>query len=151
MASKAESFPMSWHHHVSLSLQWRHDEHDGVLNHRHINFCSTVCTGDDQRKHQSSAPLAVMGGINHWPVDSPQKGPVTRKMFPFDDVSIHFPRQPSSVCVEIPATALSRVTWAHMILSSRILRCPTTTWSTYHMCIWIHYVNVIFVVRCYWF
>ena len=27
-----------------------------------------------------------MRGIHRWPVDSPHKGPVTRKMFPFDDV-----------------------------------------------------------------
>ena len=27
-----------------------------------------------------------MGGIHRWPVNSPHKGPVTRKMFPFDDV-----------------------------------------------------------------
>ena len=39
-----------------------------------------VYLGADQRKHQSSASLAW------WPVNSPHKGPVTRKMFPFDDV-----------------------------------------------------------------
>ena len=27
-----------------------------------------------------------MRGISRWPVNSPHKGPVTRKMFPFDDV-----------------------------------------------------------------
>ena len=27
-----------------------------------------------------------MRGIHRWPVNSPHKGPVTRKMFPFDDV-----------------------------------------------------------------
>ena len=48
--------------------------------------CSTVCSGADQRKHQSSASLAFMTGIRRWPVDSPHKGPVTRKMIPFDDV-----------------------------------------------------------------
>ena len=48
--------------------------------------CSTVCSGADQRKHQSSATLAFVRGIHRWPVDSPHKGPVTRKMFPFDDV-----------------------------------------------------------------
>ena len=37
----------------------------------------TVCSGADQRKHQSSASLAF---------NSPQKGTVTLKMFPFDDV-----------------------------------------------------------------
>ena len=49
---------------------------------------STVYSGTDQRKHQSSASL-------HWPLwgeftgdrwKSPDKGSVTRKMFPFDDV-----------------------------------------------------------------
>ena len=48
--------------------------------------CSTVCSGADQRKHQSSVPLAFVKGIHRWPVDSPHKGPVTRKMFLFDDV-----------------------------------------------------------------
>ena len=47
---------------------------------------STVYSGEDQRKHQSSASLAFMRGIHRWPVNSPHKGPVTRKMFPFDDV-----------------------------------------------------------------
>ena len=41
--------------------------------------------GADQRKHQSSASLAFVMGIHRWPVNSPNKGPVTRKMFPFDD------------------------------------------------------------------
>ena len=30
--------------------------------------------------------LAFVRGIDRWPVNSPHKGPVTRKMFPFDDV-----------------------------------------------------------------
>ena len=40
----------------------------------------------DQRKHQSSASLAFVRGIHRGPVNSPHKRPVTRKMFPFDDV-----------------------------------------------------------------
>ena len=40
---------------------------------------STVYLDTDQRKHQSSASLAFVG-------ISPHKWPVTRKMFPFDDV-----------------------------------------------------------------
>ena len=47
---------------------------------------STVYSGAYQRKHQRSASLAFVGGINRWPVNSPHKEPVTRKMFPFDDV-----------------------------------------------------------------
>ena len=50
------------------------------------SVCSTVCSGADQRKHQSSASLAIVRGIHRWPVDSFHKGSVTRKMFPFDDV-----------------------------------------------------------------
>ena len=47
---------------------------------------SAVYSGADQRKHQSSASLAFVGGIHRWPLCSPHKGPVTRNMFPFDDV-----------------------------------------------------------------
>ena len=67
-------------------LQWLHNECDGVSNHRVCFICSSVCSCADQRKHQSSASLAFVGGIHRWPVNSPHKGPVTRKMFPFDDV-----------------------------------------------------------------
>ena len=47
---------------------------------------STVYSGVDQRKHESSASLAFVWGIHRGPVNSLHKGPVTRKMFPFDDV-----------------------------------------------------------------
>ena len=47
---------------------------------------STVCSGSDQRKHHGSASLAFARGIYRWLVDSPHKGPVTRKKVPFDDV-----------------------------------------------------------------
>ena len=59
---------------------------------------STVHSGADQRKHQSSASLAFVRGIHRrWPVNSPHKGPVTRKMFPFDDV-IMFTRDLCPYC-----------------------------------------------------
>ena len=47
---------------------------------------SAVYSGADQRKHQSPASLAFVGGIHRGSVNSPHKWPVTRKMFPFDDV-----------------------------------------------------------------
>ena len=51
----------------------------------------TVYWGADLRKHQSSASLDFEReytgrGIHRWPVNSPHKRRVTRKMFPFDDV-----------------------------------------------------------------
>ena len=36
---------------------------------------------EKQRKHQSSASLAIVRGIQRWPVISSNKGPVTRKCF----------------------------------------------------------------------
>ena len=47
---------------------------------------STVYSDADQRKHQSFASLAFVRGIHREPVNSPHKWPVTRRMFPFDDV-----------------------------------------------------------------
>ena len=66
---------------------------------------SSVCSGTYERKHESSASLAFVGvcvcvcvcvcgggggggGIHRWPANSLHQGPVTRKMFPFDDVII---------------------------------------------------------------
>ena len=42
---------------------------------------SSVYSDADQRKYQSSAPLAFVRGIHRRPVNSPHKWPVTRKCF----------------------------------------------------------------------
>ena len=68
------------------ALQWRHNEREGVSNTRVTIVYSTVYSGADQRKYQSSASLAFVRGIHQWPVNSPHKWLVTRKMFPFDDI-----------------------------------------------------------------
>ena len=47
---------------------------------------STVDSGADQRKPQSSASLAFVRGTNRWPVNSCTRKPAKRKIFPFDDV-----------------------------------------------------------------
>ena len=47
---------------------------------------STVYLHADQRKYKSSASLAFVQGIPPSPVNFPHIGPVTRKMFPLDDV-----------------------------------------------------------------
>ena len=47
---------------------------------------SIAHSGADQSKHQSSASLAFVWEIHRGPVNFPHKWPVTRKMFPFDDV-----------------------------------------------------------------
>ena len=57
----------------------------------------TVYLGTDQRQHQSSASLAFVRGIHWGPVKSPHKWPVTRKMFPFDDIIML--RRSISTCI----------------------------------------------------
>ena len=47
---------------------------------------SIVYSGVNQRKHQSPESLAFVREIHRGPVNFPHKWPVTRKMFPFDDV-----------------------------------------------------------------
>ena len=75
-------------------MQPKHDEshslqRDGISNHRHLDVCSSICSGADQRKHQSSASLAFVREIHRWPVDSPHKGPIMRKMIQFYDIMCH--------------------------------------------------------------
>ena len=65
-----------------LALRWRHNDHDGVSNH-HPHGCLL------NRRSKKTSKLRVTGlcvGNSPGPVNSPHKGPVTRKMFPFDDV-----------------------------------------------------------------
>ena len=64
---------------------------------------STVYSGADQLKHPSSASLVFVPGIQRWPVNSPHKGPVTRKMFPFDDAIMIRPYDTGHVTRNLPA------------------------------------------------
>ena len=70
---------------------------------------STVYLGTDKRKHQSSTSLAFVRRIHRRPGNSPHKGPVTREMFPFDDVIMYGPlsepmmvRLPTHICATRP-------------------------------------------------
>ena len=72
---------------------------------------STVYSGVDQRKHQSFASLTFLRGNHRWPVNSPHKGSVTRKIFSFDDVimDLHGHRKIMKLkcCILISAPAVS--------------------------------------------
>ena len=88
---------------------------------------TSVYSGADQRKYQSSASLTFVRGIHRSPVNSSHKWPVTRKMFPFDDVIMHsqFPCK-FSECVQF--VVLIRWMDGHNI-------APTSTFSTQSMSI----------------
>ena len=69
--------------HIRSSLQWRHNGRDNVSNHQPQD-CLVNCLF--RRRWKKTSKLHVTGGIHRWPVNSPHKWPVTRKMLPFDDV-----------------------------------------------------------------
>ena len=73
-----------------IALHWRHNDHDGVSNHQpHGCLLSRLF----RRRSKKTSKLRVTGlcvGNSPGPVNSPHKGPVTRKMFPFDDVIMGF-------------------------------------------------------------
>ena len=75
-------------HAVTLPLQWHYIERDVRLKTPVSRLFAQplVQSGADQRNYESSALLACVRGIHRWPVDSPHKAPVTRNMFPFDNV-----------------------------------------------------------------
>ena len=72
------------------TLQWRHDEPDGVSNHRGLDGLLNCLFRRRSKKTSQYQVTGICwvggGGIHRWPVDSPRKGPVTRKMFPFDNI-----------------------------------------------------------------
>ena len=71
---------------ASISLRWHHNDHDGVSNHQpHGCLLNRLL----RRRSKKTSKLRVTGlcvGNSPGPVNSPHKGPVTRKMFPFDDI-----------------------------------------------------------------
>ena len=71
---------------VIITLRWRHNDLDGVSNHQpHGCLLNRLF----RRRSKKTSKLRVTGlcvGNSPGPVNSPHKGPVTRKMFPFDDV-----------------------------------------------------------------
>ena len=69
---------------------------------------SAIYSGADQKRHHSSASLAFVRGIHRSPVNSPHKGPVARKMFPFDDVIMISPEESMGIPVNIVGAHLQK-------------------------------------------
>ena len=68
------------------TLHWRHNDHDGISNHQ-LHGC--LLNRLFRCRSKKTSKLRVTGlcvGNSLGPVNSPHKGPVTQKMFSFDDV-----------------------------------------------------------------
>ena len=78
---------------ICTLLQWRHNERDGVSNHLRLDCLLSRLF---RRKSKKTSKFRITGlceGNHRWPMDSPHKGPITRTMFPFDDVINHVARK----------------------------------------------------------
>ena len=84
---------------------------------------STVYSGIYQRGHQSSASLAFVREIHRWPVNSPHKGPVTRKRFSFYDI-IMISQAPNFL--PLPCWVLPRNRWKYVGFFSNIFNTGIT-------------------------
>ena len=90
-------------------LHWRHNDHDGVSNQQPYGCLLNRLFGRKSKKTSKLRVTGLCAGNSPVPVNSPHKGPVTRKMFPFDDVIMRpSPRRPTG-CLIIHAAGHSSV------------------------------------------
>ena len=94
---------------------------------------STVYSDTDQRKHQSSASLAFVRGIHRGPVNSPHKGPFTRKMFPFDDVIILWEETTGNRRTILHFPVFHDISWVcfHLMTPSWIISLQWRHWASW--------------------
>ena len=71
---------------IFMALHWRHNDHSGVSNHQPHDCLLNRLFRRRSKKTSKLRVTVLCAGNSPGPVNSPHKGPVTRKMFPFDDV-----------------------------------------------------------------
>ena len=69
-----------------IPLRWRHNERDIVSNHQPRECLLSRLIWRRSKKTSKLCVIGLCAGNSPGPVNSTRKGPVTRKMFPFDDV-----------------------------------------------------------------
>ena len=67
-------------------LRWRHNGNVGVSNHQPHHCLLNRLFGCRSKKTSKLRVTGLCAGNHRGPVNSPHKWPVTRKLFPFDDV-----------------------------------------------------------------
>ena len=75
--------------HKPMSSQWRRDERNGVSNHRRLGCLLNRFFRCRSKKTSKFRVTGLCAGNHRWPLNSPHKGPVTRKMFPFHGVIMY--------------------------------------------------------------
>ena len=82
---------------------------------------SIVYSDADQRKTSKLSVTGHCGGISPGPVNSPHKGPVTRKMFPFDDA-----------IMKNQATSMDNANQIYILLNQFLKKILNLLWSEIH-------------------
>ena len=77
--------------HWPRSLRWRHNGRDSISNHQPYDCLFNRLFRRRSKKTSKLRAIGLCVGNSPGPVNSPHKGPVTRKMFPFDDVIMFRP------------------------------------------------------------
>ena len=80
------AYPHPVRNHFTLGLHWRYNDQGGVSNHQPHGCLLKGLFGRISKKTSKLRVTGLCAGNSPGPVNSPHKGPVTRKMFPFDDV-----------------------------------------------------------------
>ena len=77
---------------------WRHNGRDGVWNYQPHDWLLNRSFRPRSKKTLQLRVTGLCAGNSPWPVNSPHKGPATRKMFPFDDVIMGNPKGWGTPC-----------------------------------------------------
>ena len=110
------------------SLQWRQNGRDCVSNHQPRHCLLSRLFGRRSKKTSKLRVTGLCAGNQRGPVNSPHKWPVTRKMFPFDDVImssqlsvIQYFSKPRDSFLSVSRLVLSCLVLSFLVLSCLIL------------------------------
>ena len=71
----------------TFASQWRHNDREvSQITGVSVVYSTVFFSGSDQRNYLRSASLAFVWGIHRRPMNSPNKGPLTREICPYDNV-----------------------------------------------------------------
>ena len=135
-------------HFINAPLRWRHNERDGVSNHQ-TRDCLFRRTSNKTSKLRFTDLCA---GKSPGPVNSLHKGPVTRKMFPFDEVIMDTLNSISVWFLTLSTREIQCYRWdemtindLHSNISRTILACKCI--YTYILCVRLKWIGM-YSVAC---
>ena len=113
---------------ASMSSQWRHNEHDGISNHQCLDCLLNRLFRPRSKKTSKFCITGLCEG------NSQHKGPVKRKMFPFDDFIMVLTYKESATQIYWPYMCENRHQVAlaasdfKFIIHGQMANITTTSW-----------------------